>query len=226
MKNKELPSIDDLVQRDYGLADMRAADEGSSIEGHAAVYNQRTNIGGWFYEVIERGAFDDADFKDVLFCANHNLRQIPLARSRNNNSNSTLQLNIVEKGLHVRAELDIENNSEARSLYSAVKREDIKGMSFIFYIAEERWVDLDKEMPTRYISKIKCVREVSAVNFPAYEGTDIATGDARDKEALESARSKEALDSARAKSRTELDSSEQRQLELMKLKNQNLSMKG
>jgi uncharacterized protein len=215
MAVNKLPKKTDPVKRSFGVLDIRAVDDGSYIEGHAAVYDQKTNIGGWFYEVIERGAFDSTDFDDVLFCTNHDLKKIPLARSRRNNGNSTMQLRIDDIGLYVRANLDVENNNDARSLYSAVKREDIDGMSFIFYVAEETWEDLDTDMPTRRIQKIQKVIELGPVNFPAYTGTDI---NARDKLALDNARS--ALDNARSAG---LDNSNE--LELLKFKAQIL-MKG
>lgn len=207
-KNKNLPVKEEPAIRSFGIADLRAVDEGNYIEGHPAVYDQKANIGNWFYEVIERGAFDNCDFDDVLFSANHNWMEIPLARSRRNNGNSTMLLQVDDKGLYIKATLDVENNSESKSLYSAVKRGDIDGMSFIFYVQEERWVDLDSDMPTRYISKVKKVREVSAVNFPAYTGTDI---NARDQRVLDNAA--RVLDNARSK----LDNSNN-ELELLKLK--------
>lgn len=200
------------VIRSFGFPDIRASEEGTYIDGHAAVYNQRTNIGDWFYEVIERGAFQDTDFDDVLFSANHEWHKIPLARSRRNNGNSTMQLNVDEKGLYIKADLDVDNNTEAKSLYSAVKRGDINGMSFIFYVEEERWTDLDSDMPTRYISKIAKVREVSAVNYPAYEGTDI---NARDKKALDNAKS--TLNNVKELENSR-EQNEQRSLELEKIK--------
>jgi uncharacterized protein len=210
-KQAILPKKTEPVIRSFGIKDLRAiGDESSnSIEGHPAVYDQKTDIGGWFYEIIERGAFDNTNFDDVLFCVNHDLRKLPLARSRRNNGNSTMQLSIDDKGLSIRATLDVENNSEAKSLYSAVSRGDIDGMSFMFYVEEERWTNLDTDMPTRYISKIKTVREVSAVNFPAYTGTDI---NARDQAALDNARM--ALDNARS----ELDNSKN-ELEVLKMRN-------
>lgn len=203
--------LEKAIARSFSIPDIRAKEDESYIEGHAAVYDQKTNIGNMFYEVMERGAFDNTDFDDVLLSTNHDLGKIPLARSRRNNGNSTMQLKVDEIGLYVRAHLDTEGNSEAKNLYSAVKRGDINGMSFIFYVDEERWSDLDSEMPTRYISKVKKVREVSAVNFPAYEGTDIQ---ARDKKALDNA--KKTLDNVRSQ---ELDNS--KELEVLKLKNQN-----
>ena len=120
-KNKKLPVIEEPVIRSFGIADLRAVEEGSYIEGHPAVYGQLTDIGGLFFEIIERGAFDECDFDDVLFSANHGWQEkIPLARSRRNNGNSTMVLQLDDKGMYIKAELDIENNAEAKSLYSAV----------------------------------------------------------------------------------------------------------
>lgn len=220
MAKGKLPKKEERMKRNFAMADLRAIQENGplgEITGHAAVFNQMTNIGGWFNEVIERGAFDDTDFKDVLLSVNHDLGKIPLARSRNNNVNSTLQLQVDEVGLGVRANLDIENNNDAKSLYSSISRGDMDGMSFIFYVAEERWEGLETDMPTRHIEKISKVIEVSVVSFPAYDGTDISSS--RDKEALESA--KNALDNARSK----LDSSDDEmkgKLELERLRTQTL----
>lgn len=201
------------VKRNFSLMDLRASENeeyGTYIEGHPAVYDQTTNIGGWFYEIIERGAFDSCDFDDVLFSVNHDLRKIPLARSRRNNGNSTMQIQTNDRGLHVRADLDVDENSEAKSLYSAVKREDIDGMSFIFYVDDEKWEDLESDMPIRRIQKIKRVIEVSAVNFPAYQGTDI---NARDESVLDNA--EKALDNARSQLGLDNSGSE---LELLQLR--------
>ena len=91
-------------------------------------------------------------------------------------------------GMTISALLDTENNSEARALYSAVKRGDMSGMSFIFFLRstdDEAWDDLDTDHPTRRIKRIAKVIEVSAVNFPAYPQTEI---NARDKQALDNAR--------------------------------------
>jgi HK97 family phage prohead protease len=209
-KKKNLPVKEEAVKRNFGLVDLRAVDEGSYIEGHPAIYDQKTSIGGWFYEVIERGAFEGCDFDDVLFSVNHDLRKIPLARSRRNNGNSTMLLRTDEIGLYIKANLDVENNAEAKALHSSVKREDIDGMSFIFYVSEEKWEGLDTDMPTRRIQKIKKVIEVSAVNFPAYTGTDI---NARDQSVLDNAA--KALENARS----QLDNSKDEQ-EVLKLRNQ------
>jgi len=203
-----------IVTRSFNVPDFRAvqlqADEPTKrLEGHAAVFDAMTNIGEWYNEIIARGAFDGCDFDDVLFFVNHDMQKIPLARSRRNNSNSTMQLQIDTIGLSVGASIDTENNTEARQVYSSVERGDISGMSFCFRVAEDQWDGLDTDMPTRTILKIAKVYEVSAVNSPAYDLTDI---NARDKTALENA--KLALDNARSQ---ELDNSEA--VDIYKLKN-------
>lgn len=180
-----------------------------SITGHPAVFNSPADISGWFEEIIEPGAFDDCDLTDVCLFANHRDMKIPLARSRRNNGSSTMQLSIDDIGLKMDADLDIENNQEARALYSAIKRGDMDGMSFCFRVKEQKWENLDTDYPTRRITKIAKVYEVSAVNEPAYEDTDIS---ARDKAALESARKD--VETARSQS---LES--EKELEVYRLKN-------
>ena len=178
---------------------------GNFITGRPIVYDARTDVGLWD-EIIDRGALDETDLKDVRFLVNHNVDMIPLARSRNNNANSTMQMEVVPgAGMSIRVNLDTENNAEAKSLYSAVERGDISGMSFMFNVDGDRWDEIDSEHPKRHITSISRVLEVSAVTFPAYEATSIqARGLA---EALDSA--KASLDSVKA---------EQRRKELQKQK--------
>lgn len=166
------------------------------IEGRAIVYDQRTNM-GWYDEIIERGALEGADLKDVRMLVNHNVDMIPLARSRNNNDNSTMQLTVDDDGLFIRADLDIENNADARSLYSAVGRGDVSGMSFMFAVDGDKWDDQDSDHPTRTITRFSKIFEVSAVTWPAYDQTSISTRGLAD--ALDSA--KASLESARAERR-------------------------
>jgi len=146
---------------------------GNMLVGRPIVYDEKTDL-GWYDEIIERGALDDADLKDVRFLVNHNTDMIPLARSRNNNENSTMQMSVDEKGMEIRVDLDTENNAEAKSLYSAVDRGDLDGMSFMFSVDGDKWDDIESDHPKRTITKISRVLEVSAVTFPAYEATSIS----------------------------------------------------
>lgn len=190
-----------LEQRSYCF-EVRAeeTEQGNIITGRPIVYNSRTDM-GYYEEVIEQGALNGADLTDVRFLVNHDLSKIPLARSRRNNGNSTMQLNTDEQGMTIRVLLDTENNTEARALYSAVQRGDISGMSFMFGIDDEEWENMDSDYPIRHIRSISTVVEVSAVTFPAYESTEI---NARSKEALENARL--TLENAQQQNADSLDS--------------------
>lgn len=201
----------ELERRSY-TAEVRALEESEKaiITGRPIVYNSRTDI-GWYDEIIEAGALDATDLTDVRFLVNHDISRIPLARSRRNNGNSTMQLIPDAQGLRIDVELDIENNSEAKSLYSAVKRGDITGMSFMFSVDSEEWDNLEDDHPTRRILSIGSVVEVSAVTFPAYSATEI---NARSREALENAR--QALEKAREQRCEPVET----ELELLKLKAQ------
>ena len=169
---------------------------GNILTGRPIVYDSRTDL-GWYDEIIENGALQDTDLRDVRFLVNHNTDMIPLARSRNNNTNSTMQMSFDEEGMAIRVDLDVENNSEAKNLYSAVERGDIDGMSFMFTVDGDKWDDIESEHPTRTVTKIGKVFEVSAVTFPAYEATSISAR-GLDK-ALESAKS--SLENVKAEAR-------------------------
>lgn len=135
---------------------------------------------------------------DIKFMVNHNDGMIPLARHRRG-KRSTMDVEVTSQGLHINARLDVQNNSTARELCSAVDREDIGDMSFAFgvKIDGDEWSGLDTDLPHRRVTKISRVFEVSAVNDGAYPQTSIyARSAALDnaKTVLEKARSAAALD--------------------------------
>lgn len=178
--------------------EMRAHEDdksGAVVEGIPIVFNKKCDM-GLYEEYISKDALSKTDLKDVRFLVNHNADMTPLARSRNNNESSTMQMEVKDDGMHIRVSLDTENNTDARNLYSAIKRGDVSGMSFMFYVRGDKWENLDSDYPKRTITDIGKVYEVSAVTFPAYEDTTI---NARSSAALESARKE--LESARAEER-------------------------
>lgn len=192
---------DYFLQRGF-TAEYRAAgsDEGNAghiVKGIAAVCDQETRIAdvfGEFVEVIRKGAFDETDFDDVRLLVNHDFSGIALARSRRNNKSdkpNTMQLFVDDNGdVNIEADLDTENNEQARALYSAISRGDMDGMSFCFFVSEDnqRWSKRDG-VKVREILKVDKVIEVSAVNFPAYGGTNINSRSLdSDRRALENAR--------------------------------------
>lgn len=189
--NKEIRSFNFEVRAEQN------EEHGHFLEGMPIVFGQRADI-GWYDEIIDEGALDETDLRDVRFLVNHNVDMVPLARSRNNNERSTMQLSVVpDGGMNIRVDLDTENNADARSLYSAVDRGDLDGMSFMFSVDKDSWDDIESDHPTRHIRSISRVFEVSAVTFPAYSQTSIQTRGIS--EALESA--KKSLESAKAEQR-------------------------
>lgn len=188
-KNKEIRTFNFDVRAE------ESEENGKYITGRPIVYDAVTDLGE-FREVIEKGALDGTDLKDVPFFVNHNIDMIPLARSRNNNANSTMQLMTDNEGLIIRANLDTENNQDSRALYSATERKDIDGMSFMFDIQGDAWEDLDTDKPLRRVTSIRKVWEVSAVVFPAYDETSLSVDTRSKADVLDSARA--TLESAKA----------------------------
>lgn len=187
-----------IEERMYAFDIQTRADEthGNVLEGTPIVFDQPTDIGDMWTEIIDKSALDKTDMRDVRFLVNHDTNSLPLARSRNNNANSTMQMSVADNGMNIRVDLDTDNNARAKELYSAVNRGDISGMSFMFTVDGDKWDGLDTDKPVRHITSIGKIFEVSAVTFPAYEQTSI---NARSMEignaSLESAR--KALESAK-----------------------------
>lgn len=157
-------------------AEAPAAAGGGSLvlEGMPIVYDTPTTINdpaGSYTEVIKRGALDEADLTDSRLLYNHDLNRIPLARTP-----KTLHFNVTGRGLEMRAELP--DTEEARSIYTAVKRGDLSGMSFAFKVPQGG-DSYDPKTNTRTISKIEKVYEVSVCPFPAYPAASVEARKAR-----------------------------------------------
>ena len=212
-------SQNELVTRSY-VATFRASEkeeERGVIEGTPIVFNQDTVIHSWsgdFIERIDPVAMRETDMKDVRLFVNHDTNKIALARSKN--GNGTMRFTVDDEGVHMRATLDIDNNAEARALYSAVQRGDMDGMSFMFRIKDQEWLDVDSDMPTRVIKNISIVHEVSVVNFPAYQATSVSARSAEETgySPLEEARAKHAEETAKTR--------EKELVEIERLKNDNI----
>lgn len=199
----------EIVKRAFDAAfETREEDSSGIITGRPVVLNSRTDL-GFCDEVIDSGALQKTDLRDVRLCLNHDTSYV-YARSRQNNGSSTMQIMTDVLGLTFTAGLDILNSPKAQDLYSAVKRGDIDKMSFMFTIDGYEWENLKSDHPTRHITSIGTIFEISAVTFPAYDSTSIS---ARDASALESV--KRELEKARASLREAPDGAD---VELAKAK--------
>ncbi len=146
-------------------AEVRADDTGVKVSGYAAVFNQETNIGDYFREVIMPGAFRNAlASPDVPFLINHS--DLPLARTRS----GTLKLTEDTHGLKVETELDA-TDPDVQRIVPKMKRGDLDKMSFAFRATKQRWDDTQTP-PLRTIEEVE-LYDVSIVTDPAYEGTEI-----------------------------------------------------
>lgn len=147
-------------------AEIRADSEGVKVSGYAAVFDQAADIGGYFKEIIARGAFKEAIGRDdVVFLINHD--GLPLARTRS----GTLTLKEDDKGLRIDTVLDAED-PDVKSITGKMKRGDLDKMSFAFRATKQEW-DETTDPPTRTITEVELF-DVSIVTSPAYDGTSIA----------------------------------------------------
>lgn len=163
--------------KEVRLAEMRTLDEEEMIvEGYAVVYDSITDL-GWSKEVVDRNAFNNCDMSDVCMKYNHLDNVLIMARTRNH----SLELINDEHGLKIRAKLiDTQNNKD---IYKSIKAGLLDKMSFAFVVNKE---DIDYSTDTRRILEIGKLFDVSVVDVPAYDSTEIY---ARNKEQYENEKS-------------------------------------
>lgn len=134
------------------------------IKGYAAVFNSPETYG--YTEVISDKAFDEADMSDVVLRYNHNDSFMVLARTRN----KSLELNVDEKGLFIDAKLQ-DDITDHKNIFNAIKSGLIDKQSFAFVVDEDEY---DYDTDTRTITKIGKVFDVSVVDQPFYNATDVS----------------------------------------------------
>lgn len=154
-------------QRSLVLPVERRADgDTTTVSGYAAIFGEVAAIGGYFNEVMARGAFTNTlKTADVRAYFDHDRGRV-LGRS----SAGTLRL--LEDGKGLAVEIDLPDTSDGRDTRTLIERGDISGMSFGFVVLRQEW-DESGEIPLRTILEVE-LREVSIVSEPAYDGTTIA----------------------------------------------------
>ncbi len=155
------------IERRGGFpAEIRADGDALRVRGHAAVFDQEADIGGFFREVIRPGAFAKAIARDdVPFLIEH--ADLPLARTRS----GTLELAEDDIGLRIESELDA-LDPDVKRIVPKMKRGDLDKMSFAFLPVRQEW-DESGDVPLRILHEVRLF-DVSIVTMPAYDGTDIA----------------------------------------------------
>jgi len=145
------------------------------IKGYAAVFNSPETYG--YTEVIADNAFNEADMSDVVLRYNHEDTFMVLARTRN----KSLNLSVDEKGLFMDAVLQ-DNIQQHRDIYNAIDSGLIDKQSFAFVVDEDSY---DYDTDTRTITKIGKVFDVSVVDQPFYNATDVSVARNNNDEFLE-----------------------------------------
>ena len=145
------------------------------IKGYAAVFNSPETYG--YTEVIADTAFDEADMSDVVLRYNHNDSFMVLARTRN----KSLELNVDEKGLFIDATLQ-DDITDHKNIFNAIKSGLIDKQSFAFVVDEDEY---DYDTDTRTITKIGKVFDVSVVDQPFYNATDVSVARNQNDEFME-----------------------------------------
>jgi HK97 family phage prohead protease len=137
-----------------------------TVTGYAAVFGEVADIGGWFNEVVARGAFTTTlRTADVRAYFDHDTGRV-LGRL----SAGTLRCEEDDKGLRV--EIDLPDTTDGRDVKTLVERGDVSGMSFRFETVRQEW-DETVDPPKRTLLEVR-LGEVSIVSEPAYDGTSVA----------------------------------------------------
>ena len=164
MKEKEIRKLDIQFRAET------TEDEKMEIKGYAVVFDSPETYG--YTEVISKNALDNAKIDDVVLRYNHNDSFMVLARTRN----GSLKLNRDEKGLFMDAVLQ-DDITEHKNIFNAIKSGLIDKQSFAFTVEEDEY---DYETDTRTITKIGKLFDVSVVDQPFYNATDVSIASKND----------------------------------------------
>lgn len=149
---------------------MRMADDKDrTIEGYAIVFDVETDF-GYMREKIDRTALDDANMDDVRALFNHSSNHL-LART----ASGTLELFVDDTGLGYRFEAP--DTTIGNDVLAMVKRGDLSGSSFAFFVRGDKWDDKDADKPLRTITDIREILDVGPVTYPAYHQTSVRSED-------------------------------------------------
>lgn len=139
--------------------------EARYISGYAAVFGQysRPFYDEWV-EVIEHGAFDEADLSDVVMVIDHS-RSVRDVLARSKNGSGTLAMTVDDFGVHFR--FPVPNTSVGNDLITLIELGNISECSFAFWVGADRWeydrVIEGKQMDVRHIDRVARLADLSIV---------------------------------------------------------------
>lgn len=160
----------------------RPSDDGLTLDGYAAVFDEWTMIDSWegtFRERISPGAFRRTiSHRMPVLQFDHGshplIGSIPLGR--------ITSLVEDDRGLRVRARLS--DNWLVEPVRDAIRDGAIDGMSFRFRVIDDSWTRGNDNIAERTIREIE-LYEVGPVVFPAYEQTSVGVRSRQTLDALQ-----------------------------------------
>lgn len=159
---------DSLVRHVEFRAD--PSDDGLTLEGYAAVFNEWTEIDSWegsFRERIAPGAFRKTlSERTPILQFDHGTH--PLIGSLPLGVFTSIKED--EHGLRVKARLS--DNWLVQPIRDAIRDGAITGMSFRFRVIRDKWAKGSDKMAERTINEV-ALYEAGPVVFPAYEQTTV-----------------------------------------------------
>jgi uncharacterized protein len=161
------PPIDARERRAFTSAlELRAdGDAPRKAAGYAALFNNETDIGGYWRERIAPGAFAKSlATRDVVALHSHDMGRVVGRKAA-----GTLSLSEDEAGLAFENELP--DTSDGRDLVVSIERGDVSGMSFGFVTRKQEW-DETVDPPLRTILEADLF-EITYTAFPAYPDTSV-----------------------------------------------------
>ena len=169
--------------KELRLTELRAIQNNDEmiVEGYAVIFESETDL-GWCKEIVSKGAFSNCNMQDVCMKYNHLDAYPIMARTRN----KSLELIVDDKGLKIRAKLV--PTQANKDIYTLIQNGTLDKMSYAFTVSKDEW---DYDTDTRRILEIDKLFDVSVVDVPAYDTTEIY---ARSKEDYEKEKQKHEID--------------------------------
>ena len=167
--------IENEIRLNSCAYEVRADGEGEArgvAAGVALPFNSETQIGNYFIERFEPGAFTETlSARDQWALIDHDFGRVLGRRSA-----GTLRFNQTNDGLNF--EVDLPATTEGQNIGVSLERGDITGASIRFRAVVEEW-DESGEIPIRTVKEAELI-EVSIVANPQYDATDVALRAHRD----------------------------------------------
>ncbi|WP_141706112.1 HK97 family phage prohead protease [Caloranaerobacter ferrireducens] len=165
MEKKEIRSfiIDKL--------EIRKSDDNNSmtVAGYVTKFNTRSKlIWGEFYEKVAKGAFARSLEENIIKALWNHRSDFVLGSTKN----GTLRLKEDDVGLYF--ELDLPNSTWGKDAYESIKRGDVDGVSFGFYVRKDKWEYIKEEDVYERTLLDVDLFEISPTPFPAYPESEVA----------------------------------------------------